>query len=259
MNFTMIKDNKAFKITVPILCILPWVAAWEILARIIDLPFVLPTVADTLKELVSLFGTWDFYAKVFLSFARISVGFILGVVLGIAFAFLTHYSTIARALLRPLLTVLKATPVASFIMVLWLLIGSSLVPSFIAVIMVAPIVWQNLDEGFLAIDKNLDEVCEIFSVSKKKRIKILVIPTLVKYLIPSLLASAGLSWKAGVAAEIISYTNNSIGKEIYQAKAFFEAEKMFAWTIIVIILSISIEKLLKYLKKRFVTGPNQYG
>ena len=118
--------------------------------------------------------------------------------------------------------------------------------------MVAPIVWQNLEEGFLSIDKELDEVCKIYSVSPKKRLKILIFPTLIKYLIPSVLTSAGLSWKAGIAAEIISYTSNSIGKEIYLAKAYFESGKMFAWTIIVVFLSILIEYLIKSLKKRFV-------
>ena len=238
-------------ITVGAVCV--WLVLWEILAAVINLDFILPGFFTTAVELFAVLKEGSSYLYLALSFLRIASGFVLGVLCGIGLAFLTRYSRVARALLSPVMTVVRTTPVASFIMVLWLLIGSDAVPTVISAIMVAPIVWQNLDEGFLAIDKDLDEVCKIYSVSPKKRMKILVIPTRIKYLIPSILTSAGLSWKAGIAAEIISYTSNSIGKEIYLAKAYFESGKMFAWTIIVIFLSLLIENLIKLLKKHFLT------
>ncbi len=249
--------NKTAKYLIPIVSAVVWLGIWDICARLINLDFILPTVTQTASELISLLLTGEFYLFVLLSFLRVTVGFVIGVALGIALALTTHYSKVARALLNTPLTVIKATPVASFIMVLWMLIGSDAVPTVISVIMVTPIVWQNLDEGFAAVDKSLDEVCVIFSVSPKKRLKILVIPTLIKYLIPSLFISAGLSWKAGIAAEIISYTANSIGKEIYLAKAYFESGKMFAWTIVVIILSVLIEKSLKILKSHISGGVSE--
>ncbi len=233
-----------------VICI--WLIMWEVFARVINLGFILPTFTATLVELLGILSVGASYLYLLLSFLRIIAGFIIGSLVGIALAFLTKYSGIARTFLSPVMTVIKTTPVASFIMVLWLLIGSDAVPTVISILMVAPIVWQNLDEGFSAIDSELDEVCKIYSVSPRKRLKILVIPTLTKYLIPSLLTSAGLSWKAGIAAEIISYTASSIGKEIYLAKANFESGKMFAWTIIVILFSIVIEKSLRILKKRLV-------
>lgn len=229
-----------------------WLILWEILARVINLDFILPGFLKTASELFKILSVGSSYLFLLLSFLRIALGFVIGVALGIGLAFLTRFSKAAKALLAPIMSIVKATPVASFIMVLWLLIGSDAVPTVISAIMVAPIVWQNLEEGFLSIDKELDEVCRIYSVSPKKRLKILVFPTLIKYLIPSVLTSAGLSWKAGIAAEIISYTSNSIGKEIYLAKAYFESGKMFAWTIIVVFLSLLIEFLIKSFKKRFV-------
>jgi NitT/TauT family transport system permease protein len=155
------------------------------------------------------------------------------------------------------MTVARATPVASFIIVLWLLIGSDSVPLTITALMVTPIVWQNVSDVFGAIDPELDEVCKVYHIRGFKRFKILVAPTLIKYLIPGIITSAGLAWKSGIAAEIIAYTSDSIGREIYNAKAFLESERMLAWTMVVIILSLIFEATLSFIGRRLVNGKSK--
>ena len=241
------------RILYTLLSVLIWIALWEILARIINLGFVFPTFFDTILAFGKLLISASFWKTIFTSLLRILLGFVIGSVLGILIAPLTHRFEFARALISPAMTVIKSTPVASFILVLWCLIGKSSVPTAIGVLMVMPIVWQNLSHGFDSIDSKLSEVCTVFEVSPKKRFKILVVPTLVKFLVPALITSSALAWKSGIAAEIIVYAKNSIGKEIIDAKNFFESETMFAWTIAVILLSITIEfaikKLMEVVKK----------
>jgi NitT/TauT family transport system permease protein len=117
--------------------------------------------------------------------------------------------------------------------------------------MVMPIIWQNLCDGFSAIDKNLSEVCDVFEFSRKKRIKLLVLPTLQKYFTPAFLTSIGLAWKSGIAAEIISYTKNSIGKNILDSKNVFDGDVMLAWTLTVVLLSLVLEYSVKALIRRY--------
>ncbi len=225
-------------------------AVWEICAVAINFDFILPTVEATFIEFVMLFTEGSFYLTVLSSLGRILLGLVLGILLGIALALFTNYIPYTREILSPLITVIRSTPVASFIMVLWLIVGSDFVPTVIAVLMVMPIIWQNLETGFSSVAKDLNEVCQIYGIKGKRKLRILIYPTLKEYLIPSIITSAGLSWKSGIAAEIISYTANSIGREIYLAKAYFESGKLFAWTLIVVISSLIIEKLLKYLSQR---------
>jgi NitT/TauT family transport system permease protein len=80
---------------------------------------------------------------------------------------------------------------------------------------------------------------------------------LIKYLIPGIITSAGLAWKSGIAAEIIAYTSDSIGREIYNAKAFLESERMLAWTMVVIILSLIFEATLSFIGRRLVNGKSK--
>jgi NitT/TauT family transport system permease protein len=51
-----------------------------------------------------------------------------------------------------------------------------------------------------------------------------------------------MSWKAGIAAEVIALPSRSIGEALYQAKIFFSAPEMFAWTLAILILSVLLEQ-----------------
>ena len=114
-----------------------------------------------------------------------------------------------------------------------------------------PIIWQNTMDAYSSIDKNLLEVTEIFEFSSKKRFKILIFPTLKKLLYPAIITSAGLAWKAEIAAEIIAYTKKSIGQGINDAKYNMDTPTVFAWTLLIILFSILLEFGTKKLLRRF--------
>ena len=240
-------QNKLRTALYALIAIAFWIGAWELLAVTLDLGFVFPRFFDTLIAFLGLLITGKFWATVGLSLLRIFIGFLIGAALGIALAPLTHRYAIANAIISPAMTVIKSTPVASFILVLWCIIGKGFVPSAIGVLMVMPIVWQNLTDGYRSIDYELDELCTVYRVSAAKRLRLLIFPSLIKFLIPALITSSALAWKSGIAAEIIVYAKNSIGKEITDAKNFFESEQMFAWTMAVVLLSIVIEFAIKRL------------
>ena len=227
-----------------------WLVIYEIFARRVDLGFIIPGLKDTFVKFIELFSSLEFYKSVYTSLFRIVIGYSLGAALGIALALLSFKIKPLFYLLSPLMTTLKATPVASFILVVWFLLGSHLVPIAIALIMVMPIIYQNLIDGQKAIDPRLTEVCTVYNVGYARRLRILIFPTMMKFLIPGLVTSCGLAWKSGIAAEIICYTKNSLGQSIVDAKNYFESARMFALTAVVIILSIIIEKLFTSLLKR---------
>ena len=237
--------NKIKKLLVPLAVLAFWVAVWELLAVIIDLEFVLPRVETTLEALLGLLITKDVYLLVLSSLVRIFSSFIIGVLLAMALALLAIRSPVFKALLSPLISISKSTPVAVLIMILWLMIGGAKVPGAVAILMVVPVIWQNMLYGYGAIDKQLEEVCEIYDFGYFKRLKILVFPTLLRFLFPGIITASGLAWKAGIAAEVICMTAKSVGKEIYDAKSILDGPKTFAYTIVVLILSVAVERLIK--------------
>lgn len=237
-----------------------WLIIWEIAAFSINARFLFPTLGDVGSALIeNAFGATNagtFWSSIALSLFRVLIGLVCGVIFGLAFAILTHFVPWLELFIKPIVTLLRATPVASFIMILWLLVSDFYVPSLISSIIVFPIVWDSAHMSLSNPQKELFEVAEIFGFSSKKRFMLITLPEMVKSVIPSIITSAGLAWKSGVAAEIITYTKMSIGRLIADSKNQLEGAQLFAWTLVVVLLSllveISIKSLLKKVKKLWV-------
>lgn len=242
----MIK-KRPYRYLFPILAIVFWLTVWEILSRLLDVDFVFPSVIATLKAFVSLLGTSVFWSGLSLSLARVLLGFSIGLLVGCALAPLAHRYEFVRVLITPMMGIIKSTPVASFIMVLWFFIGSTPVPIVIGALMVAPLIYHNLYNAMRAPNRELSEVCEIYNVRGYRKFRYFYLPRLLEFLIPASVSGVGLCWKASIAAEIIAYTQNSIGRQIYLSKAFLEGAELFAYTITVILMSLLFERLMHFL------------
>ncbi len=244
------RADKRRRFLYPILALLLTLAVWEGAARIADVRFFFPAFTDTEKALFSLVWTVGFCKTVAFSLLRVLFGWLIGVAVGAALVYPAKRFAFFGTFVRGLMAVLKSTPVASFILVLWFFIGSGAVPSFIAAVMSAPVVYQNLSDADAALDPNLAEVTKVFGFSPLAKLRYYYLPAAVGFLIPAAVTSSGLAWKAGIAAEVIAYTKDSIGREIYEAKNYFAGDAVFAWTLVVIFLSLILENGIKFFGRK---------
>ena len=252
MRISTIMSSKVYKKTLLWLGILVfWIAVWDFVAYLVGNTFLLPTPYSSFCALTVLMGESSFYKVVLYTFLRVLTGVVLGVIFGTLLAFLSYKFAIIRSFVSPLISIIKATPVVTFITLLWISMSGNSLAVFIAFLMVVPIVWQNLVNGYDAIPEELSEVCDVFEFSKKKRFKILVFPILINYFLPAVITSIGLAWKAEIATEIIAYTKHSIGQYIYDARYHLLTDEVFAWVIIIAVFSIALEVLTKKLLRRF--------
>ena len=248
MIFTLTQMLK--KIGKKLLIIFIWLGIWQILSAIVGLDVLFPSPADTFNELKNLAVTTDFWKSVLFSVVRISLGFIAGTIAGILTGAVSSFVKGFSEFLSPVVSIIKATPVASFIIlaVIWLETGN--IPSFATALIVFPFVYSNIKTGFEETDLMLIEMSDAFRVSFRKKLLKLYIPSVKPYFISAATTAMGLAWKAGIAAEVICNPTMSIGNGIYESKVYFEPPVMFAWTAVVVILSIILEKImLRFLKK----------
>lgn len=230
--------KKIFRILFPLLF---WILVWEIAAWRVGKMLLFPPPRAVLQALWELLKTEGFYKATGRSLWNVLSGILSATILGSVLAVITHRVSILRDLILPLMTVIKATPVASFIVLLLIWIGSAKVPSIITFLIVLPVVWTNLDEGLGRQDEKLLQVARIYGFSPIKTFRILTIPTVKPYFISACRTSLGLAWKAGIAAEIIANPRGTIGTMIGAAKQYLNTEEMFAWTFTVIVLSLLLE------------------
>ncbi len=235
------------KVGIGITVALFWLAVWFVAARLVDKELLLPYPQTVLAKLGALCLTMTFWKNVGMTLARILLGTVLALISGTLLAILTCRVTFVHRLVDPMITVIRATPVASFIILALIWLGSGKLPVFICFLMVLPIIWAAVSDGIHALDPKLKEVSEIYGLSFGKRLRYFYIPSILPYFLSACKTSIGMSWKAGVAAEVLAVTPVSIGKQLYNAKLYLETSELFAWTAVVILLSLAIEKLTAYL------------
>ena len=231
------------KILFVIISLAVWFTVWYILADYIDKEIIIPKPDDVLVKLWNLMKGLSFWLACGKTILRIAAGTFMGVLSGVLLAGLMMVSGIAKMLFFLLISAVKATPVASFIIAALFWIGRGNVPTFIAFLIVLPVVCDAVYTGFSNTDKNLLEFADVYCFSPVKKIKLIYIPSVIPYFLSALRTSIGMAWKSGVAAEVLCTPADSIGKSLYSTKVFMETTDMFAWTLTIIILSILFEKL----------------
>ncbi|MDO4542875.1 MAG: ABC transporter permease subunit, partial [Bacillota bacterium] len=235
------------KILRPAIIALIWLGIWEGLYLAVGLDVLLPSPLATFQELIRLCGTGAFWQSVLFSMLRIIAGFILGLATGIVLAAFTSSFGIVRDFISPLMSIIKSTPVASFIVLALVWMNKETVPIFTAFLIVLPLVWTNISQGITNTDKGLLEMADAYNMSFKAKLKHIFIPSVWPYFTAAATTSLGMAWKAGIAAEVIATPLLSIGKGIYNSKIYLNTTELFAWTVAIIILSMAVEKLMSHL------------
>lgn len=231
-----------------------WLMIWQCAALWADSPLFLPPPIAVLRRLTALSGTIPFWHTALLSLGRVLVGLLWGIMLGFVLAGLTCASRWADLLLSPAVRVVRATPVASFILLLFLWTDRDSVPTIIAALMVLPVVWGNVTRGIRERDGKLLELARAYRFSAFKTAHLVYMPSVRPYLLSAVTTSMGLAWKSGVAAEVLVLPRMAIGTHIYNTKFYFETADLFAWTLVVIVLSLVLEHLIRFCVRRLEGG-----
>ncbi len=227
-----------------------WVTAWTLVGGAVGEEILLPSPAKVFETLWALWGTAVFWRSVTLSLLRILGGFVAAVAVGTLLAVLTTHCRPLHVLLSPLLHIVRAAPVASFIILAYVWIRVQILPAFIAFLMVVPLIWANVCEGIVNTDNKLLETARVFRLGRWKTLTHIHLPSVQPYFIAACTTGLGFAWKSGIAAEVICTPADSIGKQLYSAKAYLETPEVFAWTVTVVLLSVLLERLLLHAVKR---------
>ncbi len=227
---------------------------WHILSILVDSDILLVSpieVVYTLPDFLLKEGIWSIIG---FSFLRITVGLLMGTVLGVMLALVSSKFQIIEILIWPYMVTVKSVPVASFVVIALLWISGANLSIFISFLMVLPVVYLNLLDGIKSIDKQMLEMANLFKMTFFRRLKYIILPSLKPFLLSAVKLSVGLAWKSGVAAELIGYPDGSVGEALYYSKLYLETRELFQWTLIVVLLSVATEKLILLALKRAVRG-----
>lgn len=230
-----------------------WLAVWVLMAGFVAQPLILPgpgAVVVALLRLVCDVGTWAILAG---SGARILGGLALAAVCGGLLAGISSRSQAFARLVAPALSFVKATPVACVVVLLLIWLGSARVSIAVVFLMALPGVYFSLVEGLAQVDQPLEQMFRLHGVQGWRLFCAHTWREVLPFVLSCARAVIGMSWKAGVAAELIGMATGTVGERIYQAKLLIETADLLAWTVLVAMASWACERVLVWLLR--ASGP----
>ena len=223
--------------------VLLWLAVWQAAAMAIGQEVFLVSPVQALRTLLELLPRADFWQRVGFSSGRILGGFGLGVVCSVVLAVAAEVWPAAEILLAPVMQLVKATPVASFIILALVWVRGSSLSVLISFLMVLPVLYGAVRTGIRSADGQLLEMAKVFRLPLGRRLRTVWLPAVLPAFRQGCSVALGICWKSGVAAEVIGLPNGSIGDALYRAKITLSTGELFAWTFVIILLSAAFEKL----------------
>ncbi len=248
-NFISMQKAKISKNFIFFISILIWLVIWHVASVLLKQEILLVSPVAVLEQLFVLVKQAEFWQSIFNSFFRVISGFIGAIIFGLLLSCISYRFFIVKAFLEPFMAVIKAVPVASYVILCLFFVSTQKLSSFISFITVFPVIYTNILKGLENMDKKLLEMAKLFNIGFFKRCLFIYNPQILPFFISACSISLGICWKAGVAAEVIGLPDKTIGQSLYQAKVFLDVKTLLAWSVVVVFVSFLFEKVFLRLLK----------
>lgn len=226
---------------VPLIAI---VILWALLSYLISNPIILPGPLSTGITLIDIIRREGFILSVYLTFKRVIVGFLISLFLGTILGIASGVSKRVNYFFDPWFHIIRTIPTIAVIIIAIIWLDSERAPLFVSFLVVFPVIYTSVLGGIRNVNLELLEMADIYEVGFKTKVKDLYFPSLLSYLFVGIRSSISLGIKATVAAEVISQPLNSIGTNMQRHKINFDIEGVFAWVIVIVLLSYIFDWIL---------------
>lgn len=237
-----------------ILSVILALGLWQLAAMTIGMDILLVSPLKVAARLGTIWLEPGFWSSVLFTLLRILMGFFIAFFLGTVLAVAAGRWQIVDILLWPYIITFKAVPIASFIIIclIWLTYGQLTV--VIAFLIAFPVIYTNVLEGIRSADKGLLEMADVYRLPWIRRFTHIYTSAVKPFIISASRTAIGMSFKAGIAAEVIGVVKGSIGEKLYEARIYFQSADLFAWTVVIILLAFIIEKVFVFVLRQAYAG-----
>ena len=247
-------NNKSNHKYIGLLSTLGLLLLWKVISININADIILPPPEDVLVRLIKISQSRNFWQSILKTTSRTLYGFTLSFVLGFITGIACGSSKRVSAALSPIISVIRAVPVMSVILIAMIWFRTDMVPVFVCFLMIFPIITANVTQGISEVDKSLIEMASAFKLSKINILFHITLPSTIPFVLAGVRAAVGVSWKSVIAAEVLSQPVKAIGTGIQFSQMNLETAEVIAWTVVAVILSkvseFAVEMLIKSRKWR---------
>ena len=206
-------------------------------------PLISPTPGAVLSRLIEYVGTGRANQHIWITVQEITLGFLLGGVIGIGFGVLAAEFDIARRVIMPYVIITQALPKFALapILVIWFGFGQE--PKIIIAALIA--FFPLLENTYLGLTSAPAEMIELFKALRASRWTTLLkcrVPHAIPTIFSGLRVALMLALVGAVVAEYVG-ANKGLGAQIIVAQGTLDTELMYVAFVLLTILGLVLDKL----------------
>lgn len=244
------KKVKLLNLILPIASILAIIVVWIVAYYAVGNDSIMPSFSETLVTFFSLFAKGEFYLALGGTLLRTIISFVVSFVLAFGLALLSYKVWWVKRVLSPIVSIVRVLPTIAVVLLLLVWTNSFIAPIIVAMLVVFPTTYTGVESVLSSIDEKQLEMCKVFGVDEKTVLKKVKIPQI----LPSTINIAGtalsLTLKLMVAAEVLSYTTDSIGNYLQLAKLYDNTVIMMALVLVTVVIGVVIEMVFSLISKK---------
>ncbi|HNU23313.1 MAG TPA: ABC transporter permease [Mesotoga sp.] len=231
----------------PILSVGFLLLVWFVASLLVSSNLLLPGPGETIAEFTKILSSARGWSNIVETCSKAFIGLFLALGMAMVTGFLMGLIDVLYELLRPLVVILQSIPIVSWLAlaIFWWGVGFSS-PVYIVLLTLFPIFTINIAEGVRNVDKKLVEMAKVYRLSRKVVLRKIYLSSAFPFIVSSMRVGVGIMWKSVAVAEFMVGASG-IGRAMSDAKYSINTTRVFAYTLILVILGILTEKLLDLL------------
>lgn len=223
-------------------------ALWQGIAMVVNQAVILPSFTDVFVRLIQHLSQSTLYINLFYTLFRVILGTFIAFVLSLSFALLSYDFKWIKQALNPLILISKTIPNITYILLVLIWFSRELSVLFVTILILFPVLYNQISISLMEINPELLELLKLYPETYYYRLIKVILPLIKISLFEGIKGALSLGFKVGVMAEILGQVQPGLGYLMHIARMNFETVDLFAYTAIMIIVVILIEKTMDHFK-----------
>jgi NitT/TauT family transport system permease protein len=234
-----------------LVALLVFALGWEALSHLTPAlgipPFAIPSMLRIAKAITTITPI-----DIVVTLARVIGALIVSFVLGIVLAMAMYRSDALDKYLHPMIRILMAVPVVSWILfaVLWFP-GVEFRIGFVLVVVCGPVFLVDTLDAMRSVPRELRQMMRSFRPTTLQFFVKLMLPAIVPTIFTSWKVNISLSIRVVTIAELVGAVTG-IGHQLSVAQELFSVADVFAWTIVLVALLFLLEAIVARIETRLL-------
>jgi len=221
---------------------------WEVYARWLNNPLLLPTFMATLEAFVRGVVDGELLGKAATSLRVLLIGYALGIACAALLTFLAILTRVGTDLLELLTSMFNPLPAIALLplALIWFGLGYG----SIVFVIIHSVLWAvalNTHAGFLSVSTTLRMVGRNYGLTGLRYVTAILIPAAFPSILTGLKIGWAFAWRTLIAAELVfgvSSGAGGLGWFIYENKNQLDIPNVFAGLFTVIVIGLVVENAI---------------